>query len=254
MEVDRVFVHDHSPEKSKTLVLIHGQVIDSSYWDDALPSFDARLLVPDMPGHGRSAADVVMDWPKVHDGLEAALLAKTKGPVHLVGFSLGSYHALALTLRGALKVETLTMLGPWPGNDKAVLDTHAGHVPVIRSGTVPWVEVFLGSCFSAEYAAQHPAAVARARAQIARGAVHALIEELARFPAMSDLRPRLGEVKVPLLVRVGDKDPSTPAAVGEAMAKANPLVKLEVVPGVAHHYLAQDFEGTVASIKRFTGC
>lgn len=247
-------VRDVSPEKQKTLVLIHGQIFDSTYFNDALPSFDARVLLPDMPGHGRSSAELVDDWSKLQDKLEAALLSRTNGPLHLVGYSLGSYHALALALRGKLKVESLTMLGPWPGNDKQVLEAFAGYVPAIRSGAVPWIDVFLGNCFSPEFAAAHPATVARVRAQISEASVHALIEELARFPAMPDLRPRLTEVQVPVLVRVGDKDPSTKAEVGEAMAKASSKVKLEIVSGVAHHYLAQDFEGTVASIKRFTGC
>lgn len=249
-----MYVRDVSPEKQKTLVLIHGQVFDSSYWDDALPSFDARVLLPDMPGLGLSAGDLIEDWPKMHERLEAALLAKTAGPVHLVGYSLGSYHALALTLRARLKVASLTMLGPWPGQDATVLEAFASYVPVIRSGAVPWIDVFLGNCFSPEFAAAHPATVARARAHIARGSVHALVEELSRFPQMPDLRPRLSDVKVPVLVRVGEKDPSTKPEVGRALVDGRSNFTLELVPGVAHHYLAQDFEGTVASIKRFTGC
>jgi pimeloyl-ACP methyl ester carboxylesterase len=247
-------VHDISPEKPNTLVLIHGQVFDSSVWDDAVPSFDARLLVPDMPGHGRSSAMLVTDFAQQQEALEQALRTRARGPVHLVGYSLGSYHALALALRARLEVKTLTMLGPWPGADKAVLEAFAGLVPAVRSGQLAWEDVFLGNCFPPEFAAAHPALVARTRAQIRRGSVHALLEELVRFPAMEDLRPRLGLLKVPLLVRVGDRDPSTPAQTGEAMAKLAPRMTLEVVPGVAHHYLAQDLEGTVASIKRFTGC
>lgn len=247
-------VHDVAPQKPKTLVLLHGQVFDSSYWSDAVPSFDARVLLPDMPGHGASRGELVAPWPKLHAELEAQLLARTKGPVHLVGYSLGSYHALALALRGALQVETLTMLGPWPGADKAMLDAYAANVQVVRSGAANWVDVFQGLCFSPEFAAAHPATVAKTRAHLERSSVLALLDELAQFPAMEDFRPRLGELKVPTLVRVGEKDASTPADVGRAMAKASPKVTLEVVPGVAHHYLVQDFEGTVASIKKFTGC
>jgi pimeloyl-ACP methyl ester carboxylesterase len=197
---------------------------------------------------------MVSDFAQQQEQLEAALLAKTTGPVHLVGYSLGSFHALALALRARLRVQSLMLLGPFPGADRAVLDAFAGYVPLMKSGQVSWVDVFLTNCFTPEFAAAHPATVAKTRAHIERSSGLALLEELQRFPAMVDLRPRLGELKVPVLVRVGDKDPSTAAAVGEAVVKAVPGAKLELVPGVAHHYLAQDFEGTVASIKRFTGC
>lgn len=247
-------VRDVSPEKHKTLVLIHGQIFDSTYWDDALPSFDARVLLPDMPGLGKSAGELVEDWPRMHDSLERALLARTSQPVHLVGYSLGSYHALVLALRGKLKVLSLTMLGPFPGNDQPALDALAALAVAVRSGALSWVDVVLNNCFSQEFISAHPATVARTRERISRCSVHALLEELARCPLLADLRPRLGELTMPVLVRVGDRDPSTKAEVGEAIAKSSANVRLEIVPGVAHDYLTQDFEGTVASIKRFTGC
>ena len=94
---------------------------------------------------------------------------------------------------------------------------------------------------------------AATRERIREGSAHALIEELTHFPAMEDFRPRAGELSMPVLIRVGDADPSTPAVAAEAFAKNVKQCRLEVVPGVAHHYLAQDFEGTVASIQRFAG-
>jgi pimeloyl-ACP methyl ester carboxylesterase len=215
--------------------LIHGQVFDSTVWNEVLPSLAARVLLPDMPGLGASCDELVVDFPLAQSRLEEALLSRTSGPVHLVGYSLGSYHALALTLKGKLRVKSLMMLGPWPGADQPVLDSFAAYEPAVRAGQVSWVDVFLANCFSAEFAVAHPATVARTRAQIAAGSIHALLSEFAFFPRMPDLRPRLAEVKVPFLVRVGEKDPSTPAAVGAAMKQLAPQLQLEIVPGVALH-------------------
>ena len=198
-----MFIREDNATSSKTLILLHGQVFDGRIWDDAVPSFDARVLRPDLPGHGQSSADVVIDFKKQQDRLEAALLDRARGPAHLVGYSLGSYHALALALRGRLDVASLTMLGPWPGADPAVLEQFAGLAPLAEQEQVPWVDVFLGNCFTPSFAASHPATVALTRARIRQGAAATLIAELRLFPRMVDLRPRLSELKMPVLLRVG---------------------------------------------------
>jgi pimeloyl-ACP methyl ester carboxylesterase len=236
------------------LVLIHGQVFDSTYFDAALPSFDARLILPDMPGYGASADELVGDFAGEEAQLETELRARVRGPVHLVGYSLGSYRALALALRGELQVASLTMLGPMAGEDRASLEARSSVGSALRSGQFTFVDAFTPFCFPTEFAASHPAAVAVARAAMRSIPVATLLEDLARLPSLPDLRPRLGEVKVPVLVRVGEQDPSTTVAIAEAIARALPNALLEIVPGTAHHYLGTDFEGTVASIKRFTGC
>jgi pimeloyl-ACP methyl ester carboxylesterase len=56
---------------------------------------------------------------------------------------------------------------------------------------------------------------------------------------------------VPTLVRVGDADQNVPLAMVKPIADAIPGARLEIVPGCGHLYLAQDAEGTVASVERF---
>lgn len=249
-----MYLRDFRPESPEAVVLLHGQVFDGRLWDEVIPSLaPRRVLVPDFPGHGRSSAEPVRPLADSHVELEAQLLARGVREAFVVGYSLGSWHALGLALRGKLSVKGLYLLGPWPGADAAVLAQFAGLAPLARTRQLDWVEVFLGNCFSKDWAATHPATLAATRERIREGSAHALIEELTHFPAMEDFRPRAGELSMPVLIRVGDADPSTPAVAAEAFAKNVKQCRLEVVPGVAHHYLAQDFEGTVASIKRFVG-
>lgn len=249
-----MFIREDNAPSSKTLILIHGQVFDGRIWDDAVNSFDARVLRPDLPGHGQSSADVVVDFERQQERLEAALLPRARGPVHLVGYSLGSYHALALALRGRLEVATLTMLGPWAGADQPMREQFAMLASMVEQEEAPWVDVFLGNCFPPSFAARHPATVALTRARIRQGSAGTLISELRLLSRTVDLRPRVAVLKVPVLLRVGDADPTTTVAAAQALMPQLAQGTLQVVDGVAHHYLAQDLEGTVAAIKAFTGC
>lgn len=249
-----MFLRDFRPESPRAVVLLHGQVFDGRLWDDVVPSLAShRVVVPDFPGHGRSVAEPVRPLAEAHAELEAQLLARGIREAHVVGYSLGSWHALGLALRGKVAVKGLYLLGPWPGADPAVLAQFAGLSPLARTRQLDWVEVFLGNCFSKDWAAAHPATVAATRQRIREGSAHALIEELTHFPNMEDFRPRAGELSMPVVIRVGDADPSTPAAAAQAFASNVRQCQLEVVPGAGHHCLVQDFEGTVRSIQQFVG-
>jgi 3-oxoadipate enol-lactonase len=49
-----------------------------------------------------------------------------------------------------------------------------------------------------------------------------------------DLRPRLGRVKVPVLVLVGEHDEATPPPMSRELAASLPQARLTIIPGCAH--------------------
>lgn len=99
-----------------TVVLLHGGSGSWSHWLRAIPLLarDYRLLVPDLPGAGDSAA---LPEPRtvthlaeiVSDGLDA-LLGRAE-PVFLVGFSFGSLVGGFMLDREAARVRRLVMVG-----------------------------------------------------------------------------------------------------------------------------------------------
>ncbi|PYB97076.1 alpha/beta hydrolase [Pseudomonas protegens] len=50
----------------------------------------------------------------------------------------------------------------------------------------------------------------------------------------SDLGPRLGELPMPVLLLWGDRDPISPVAVGQRLARLLPQALLRIVPGADH--------------------
>src|SRR5439155_10012240 len=70
------------------------------------------------------------------------------------------------------------------------------------------------------------AAFLRTDADVLHGACEALAE--------LDLRPQLGQVRVPVLVLVGEHDEATPPPMSRELAAGLPDARLKIIPGCAH--------------------
>jgi pimeloyl-ACP methyl ester carboxylesterase len=96
------------------VVLIHGAGFDHSAW--ALHSrwfahHGFSVLVPDLPGHGRSAGPALETIAAMADWISALLDAAGSGKAHLVGHSMGSLIALETAARHPEKVSALSLIG-----------------------------------------------------------------------------------------------------------------------------------------------
>src|SRR5215469_6583051 len=97
-----------------TVVLIHGAGFDHSAW--ALHSrwfahHGFSVLVPDLPGHGRSQGPALRSIAEIADWIAALLDAVGAAKAHLIGHSMGSLIALETTARHPAKVSALGLIG-----------------------------------------------------------------------------------------------------------------------------------------------
>ncbi len=111
-------------------------------------------------------------------------------------------------------------------------------------------DVAMRRLFAPEFQAQHPDlmrdrrdAFLRTDPEVFRAACEALAE--------LDLRPRLGEVKVPVLVLVGEHDEATPPPMSHELAAGLPNARLVTIPGCAHVPQLQSPEVFLEAIGRF---
>jgi pimeloyl-ACP methyl ester carboxylesterase len=101
------------PSEAPTILFLHAVGTSGWMWEpivERLPS--SRCLVPDLLGHGGSAA---MPWHSLDDTVDrlADLIAghTTDGRVHVVGLSLGAYAALRLLARHPKRVDRVVLSG-----------------------------------------------------------------------------------------------------------------------------------------------
>src|SRR6516225_12005859 len=96
------------------VVLIHGAGFDHTAW--ALHSRwfahnGFSVLVPDLPGHGRSAGPTLSSIAEMADWTAALLSATGANKAHLIGHSMGSLIALETAARHPDKVSALSLIG-----------------------------------------------------------------------------------------------------------------------------------------------
>ena len=150
---------------------------------------------------------------------------------HVVGTSMGGMVALQLALDAPDRVARLVLLstpvGPVPlpvPPPETWSDDHAD-----------WIRGLFPQLAAPGYFEAHPDDL-EALATLGRpnGLTYAgLVRQLAVIGGF-DARDRLGEVRAPTLLVVGDRDPLIPLAAAEATAAALPAAELSVLPGAGH--------------------
>ena len=106
-------------QAQKAVVLLHGGGPGASGLSNYSRNIDAlaahfRVIVPDMPGYGRSAKGVDQDDPfgYLADMIRGLLDELGVGTAHLVGNSYGGSAALRLALDNPQRVDKLVLMGP----------------------------------------------------------------------------------------------------------------------------------------------
>jgi pimeloyl-ACP methyl ester carboxylesterase len=145
------------------------------------------------------------------DDLVTRVVDQMTGPVDLLAQSMGGVVAVLAALRRPDLVRHL------------VLSVTSGGVDVAGLGAVDWRPLLL---------AQTPL--------LPRW----FIDE------RRDLTPRLGEIRVPVLLLWGDADPFSPVAVGRRLADLFPAAELLVVKGGSHDLVAERADEIAPHIDR----
>jgi 3-oxoadipate enol-lactonase len=225
----------------RTVVLIHGGLVDSRMWDDQFKDFAGRYRVIryDLRGFGKSAFP---DGPYSHvEDLHALLKFLKVEKAALVGLSLGGMIAADFALEHPEMVDGLVFAASAlrgyqsPPNEKTVAVGKAAREQGMQSAIELWLE--------------HPFfATGRGNAAYQRR-MRAMLTDNYRYwgpwgPEMKSVvvtwpKPptieRLSEIRVPVLVLIGDKDAANIQAIAELLATKITGARKVVLKNVSHH-------------------
>jgi pimeloyl-ACP methyl ester carboxylesterase len=249
-----MFIHEKGT--GSALVLLHGAPGTVESFAPVVERFSPRfrVLVPALPGYRPTPPLQPYSLAGVQHALEDALLERGVREAAVVAFSAGVYRALALALSGRVRVTRLVLLGGFAGlspEDRAAYRGFSDWVGGMADLTGAELrEVACGRFLSPAYRAAHPEAEAEVRAWLEATAPAPFSDELRALAESEDLHPRLSEVQVPVVARVGTLDVAAPPAYSERLVAGVPHGRLERVEGAGHALLLEDREGTLASLAR----
>lgn len=219
------------------VLFAHSLGSDHSIWAAQKSALAGRrqVVAYDLRGHGRTPATPgAYDFDLLANDALALMDALAIERASFVGISLGGMIGQALALKAPQRLEKLVLA-----------DTTAAYPPEARAawperirqieaaGLAPLVQPTLERWFTAAFRAAHPEVAARIGELIRNtsptgyiGCCHAI--------AALDFAARLGEIRVPTLVLVGEEDAGTPPALAAALAAGIPGARLEIIPDAAH--------------------
>jgi len=219
------------PEEAPPVLLLHSIGTTQHVWDPqaAVLARRFRVIRPDLRGHGLS--EVVPGDHSMSDFAadQLALLdALGINTAHVVGLSIGGRIAQALAAKHPDRVASLLLL------DTALefppLDLWQGRIDTVRAeGT------------QALAAAIMPRWVVDPEAASSRGLLRMLLATSGEgyagaAAALRDARARdvAGRVRVPTTIVVGSRDPASPPAAAQELARSIPGAVVQEIEGASH--------------------
>jgi 3-oxoadipate enol-lactonase len=218
------------------LVLLHSLLSDRASFDGIVPELAKtfRVVVPELPGFGQSEA-VSGSLAAVADRMAGVVDDCADGEdVIVLGNGYGGFVALQMAIRHP-NIATRLVLADCgaafsePGREAFRNMAAAASAKGLSAIT----DVAMRRLFAPEFQQAHPGLMRDRREAFLKTDPHVFRAACEALAAL-DLRPQLGQVKVPALVVVGEHDEATPPPMSHELAAGLPQARLKIIAGCAH--------------------
>lgn len=219
----------------------------------ALREAGFRVACLDLRGHGDSDTRFTA-YDDVAAGQDAlALIEHLGGPAVLVGNSMGGGAAVWAAAERPDLVSRLVLLAPFARQPKV-----PALVPLLIRLLLlrPWGPWLLRLYLAKAYPSRHTAEFEAHREQVLeslRRPGHWRAFERTTRTSHAPAEARLGEVRAPVLIVMGDRDPDwpDPSAEARALAERLPGAQVVIVPGAGHYPQAEFPERVGPAVTTF---
>jgi pimeloyl-ACP methyl ester carboxylesterase len=227
-------------DQEQILVCVHGYPLNRGIWQPQVEGLAdaARVLAPDLRGHGQSqpvAGPYSMDL--FADDLAAFLDALgVAEPVILCGLSMGGYLAFAFFRRYPERLKGLVLTAT-----RASADTPQGKInrdlaaeAARQDGVVAITQKMLPLILAPDTRDRQPELVERVREIMQSTSLEGVLGDLAALKERPDSTPDLSRINLPTLVVHGEQDQIIPYQEAHAMHDAIPGSLWELIPAAGH--------------------
>jgi 3-oxoadipate enol-lactonase len=218
------------------LFLFHSLLSDRASFDAIVPELSKsfRVIVPELPGFGSSAA-VGGGLAGVADRMADAVREAAGGDEAIVlGNGYGGFVALQMAIRHPAIAARFVLADCGAAFSEAGREAFRNMASASKAkGLAAITDVAMRRLFALEFQTAHPDLMADRRAAFLRTDIDVFCAACDALASL-DLRPELGKVTVPVLVLVGQHDEATPPPMARELAALLPQAHFEIVPGCAH--------------------
>jgi len=236
--MDRLFadrtVNAEETGKGTPLVLLHSLLSDRASFDAIAPELakSYRVIVPELPGFGRSQA-VGGGLAGIAERMAEAVREMGNDAI-VLGNGYGGFVALQMAIRHPAIAARFVLADCGAAFSEAGREAFRNMASASKAkGLAAITDVAMRRLFALEFQTAHPDLMADRRAAFLRTDIDVFCAACDALASL-DLRPELGKVTVPVLVLVGQHDEATPPPMARDLAALLPLAHVEIVPGCAH--------------------
>jgi 3-oxoadipate enol-lactonase len=222
--------------KGTPLFLFHSLLSDRASFDAIAPELakSFRVIVPELPGFGRSQA-VGGGLPDIADRMtEAVRDAAAVEPAIVLGNGYGGFVALQMAIRHRGVASRFIFADCGAAFSESGREAFRNMAAASKAkGLAAITDVAMRRLFAPEFQAANPTLMADRRAAFLRTDEEVFRAACAQLAEL-DLRNELAKVTVPALVLVGEQDEATPPPMSHELAAGLPDARLRIIAGCAH--------------------
>lgn len=242
------------PAAAPVLTLSHSLATDLTMWDPQLAALTPRFRVLRYETRGHGATDApagAYSLEQLAEDARGLLDALGIQQTHWIGLSMGGMIGQTLALKAPGRFLSLVLADTSSRVPPEAKPMWEERIRTAESkGMEPLVEPTLGRWFTPAFRQRRPDVVERVAAMIRKtnprgyaGCCHAI--------AALNLTDRLGAVKLPTLVIVGEEDQGTPVAAARAIHGQIKGSELTIIPAAAHLSNIEQPEAFTAAVTGF---
>jgi pimeloyl-ACP methyl ester carboxylesterase len=237
-----------------TILFVHGAGMDHSVWPLQARHFAYRgwnALAADLPGHGRSAGNLLGSIAAMAEWLDELIEALRVSAVHLVGHSMGALIALDLAARRPDRIAGLALLGAAPKMPVHPALLEAAARPELLAPALICDWGFGPAGHFGGHKAPGSWMLGHALQLLGASTGPRLHTDLAACSAYQDGLQAAARLRCPTLVLAGAADRMTSAHQAAKLAEAIKAAQLVTLPACGHMMMVEQPDATLDALVAF---
>ena len=261
--MNKEILHDGQPVfyqvsgEGSPVILVHGFGEDGSVWEEQVQYLQDRfrLIVPDLPGSGRSPITPDMSMEGLAEVIHAIIHAEGIEACPVIGHSMGGYISLALVEKYWNHVSAFGLVHStaYADSEEKKATRLKGIRFVEEHGAGPFLQTSIPNLFSPRSREEMPRRIAEFMARQHNFSSQALVLYYKAMMARPDRTRLLEQAAVPVLFIMGEHDNAVPLADGLKQCHLPEKSYIHILPLSGHMGMMEETGKMNRALEAFLG-